>query len=115
MDRSVRQGGPGSVSDECHGFPSGPNSASLKNLGTLGHIRRLTASVLLPDRISQGSRRLVTLKTSFYVALTIAAAMPTAFCGAATTLPLVNGDFETGPYGPIGTIPGWTVSGNAQI
>ena len=34
---------------------------------------------------------------------------------APTTLPLVNGDFETGPYNMNGTVTGWTVSGAGRI
>ncbi len=32
-----------------------------------------------------------------------------------SSLPLVNGDFETGPYDSVGNIPGWTVSGNGKV
>jgi probable HAF family extracellular repeat protein len=32
-----------------------------------------------------------------------------------TTLPLANGDFETGPFGPLGAVVGWTVGGNGKI
>ncbi|MFL6516373.1 MAG: hypothetical protein ACJ8M1_15240 [Chthoniobacterales bacterium] len=31
-----------------------------------------------------------------------------------TTLPLINGDFETGPFDTLGTVTGWTVSGNGK-
>ena len=34
---------------------------------------------------------------------------------APTTLPLVNGDFETGPYNQNGTVTGWTVSGRGRV
>src|SRR3954447_610296 len=38
-----------------------------------------------------------------------------ASSSAPTTLPLVNGDFETGPYDTLGTVTGWSVSGNGKV